>query len=741
MSVAADNPRKLVAHLSELRIIESDIVHALNSELDRLQRECKKKEAEIERLISAQSQLGSNLEISKRQNQDALEKVSALENEIAQLRESYGHVLNQIEGNTDLVEGLKKKFALTVQKIKADFEQEKNLLSSQFQNDRAKLESRTKTLDALQFKLAKIGSFSEDQSEQINALSKKLAEANSTISRLTGANHSLQSDNARFQESLSKSQLEIENAIARVVHATENAAQERQGRELAEKTASELRIKSDELFRQVGTLHSQLTEKDQQFKSFKTDSQITFDSMKRELLSAHSNKLQEEQSRHESHLLQLTQQLNEEKLNSAQLKSELGKKQATAETAEKEKIRAEQLLMESKNEFFELEQRLTLREHALQEERKSLQNDVLELKRTLEVLADENERLKIQLTENQTSAESRIKELQLRDEYREAKTASRESQIAIQEKQIRLYSHNLMQQKRSFLKDMQHLVEAITIASQILPSHDGQSKNESENALIENFEPTTVDAFHLKVRVEKLSTKSRQLDEFFRLNSRRLNELGQLMNSALREVSASIETDSGREQSEIEVLEKKLEDLHVENMRLKSDLTKAQFDIRTQEQENGALKESREATLATQERHIHLREMQLKQYTQAITEQKAEFLRHAKILADEVSSFSKMHPLKDYLRMTEFELSRAEVQLKSTPALSVDRKKFEKLFENLLEQKKFLIKVIGETEAKLASQSQQLLDLVRSPKLNSSPALPPPFLPKDGKVQGTRGLS
>lgn len=648
MSTAADNSRQLVAHLNELRSVKTDLVEALKGELERLQLNCRRKEAEIERLLSVQSKMSSSLELSNRQAKEYSEKVKTLEIELGQLREQYTHVLKQIEQYTELVQDLKKKFDLTIKTVEADFENKKALLSSQSVSERAEIENRDKALNVLQFQLAKIGNFSEDQAEQINYLSAKISEANETINRLEAANESLKADNLRLQDSLHK---------------------------------------SGELSEQVTDLQRDLSEKAQEFED---------------------------------------------------LKDELVRARASSHALEAEKSRTEQLLKSSRTEALEIEQRLELREAAIQSELNEKNTELTELKSQVERLASENDRLQIKMRESEAAADAELRELQLRIEYRASKISNREHQVALQEKQNRRYSFNLIQQKKTFLKDVKQLAEATFVAIQTLPlPEDSANSNKIQDDDSVNYS-SSVDTFNAKVQIDKLLAKRQALNEFFKEKEVKLKQLSQVLSSATNEIETSIENDADHEKSELEILDKKVEDLHVENMNLKADLAKAQFHVNTQARENEALNDSREAALAAHEKHIQLREMQLTQYTHAITEHKAEILLRAKLLADEVASFSKMHPLKDYLRMTEFELSRAEIQLKSTPSLSVDRQKYQKIFENLMEQKMFLTKVIAETESKLASQSQQLLELIRNPKISSSPSLPPPFLPRSSKPESSK---
>lgn len=141
--------------------------------------------------------------------------------------------------------------------------------------------------------------------------------------------------------------------------------------------------------------------------------------------------------------------------------------------------------------------------------------------------------------------------------------------------------------------------------------------------------------------------------------------------------------------------------------------------------------EKREGEMTTREQQIAAREHQLRHYAVAVTEQKAELVRQTKLLADEIQMAAKMHPLKDYLKVTEFELSKVDVQLKLTPTLSVDRARLEACVKQMSEQRDFLKNVVEASTKRLEEQAASIMALVKSPKLIATPPLPPKIWSKE----------
>jgi chromosome segregation ATPase len=141
--------------------------------------------------------------------------------------------------------------------------------------------------------------------------------------------------------------------------------------------------------------------------------------------------------------------------------------------------------------------------------------------------------------------------------------------------------------------------------------------------------------------------------------------------------------------------------------------------------EQGAQIESSERINESRSAEVAQREEQLRQYANFVTDQKAELVRQTRKLAEEIEMTGRMHPLRDYLEVTEFELSKIEVRLKVTPTLSMDRPRLEAQIVQLTEQRTFLRSVIEASSKRLAEQAAGILALVNSPSLGATPPIPP----------------
>jgi len=196
------------------------------------------------------------------------------------------------------------------------------------------------------------------------------------------------------------------------------------------------------------------------------------------------------------------------------------------------------------------------------------------------------------------------------------------------------------------------------------------------------------------------------------------------------EHAARLQTERTALNFEISELETKIEALMAENANLRIAMATRNSNVEAESRDFEIRSQHREKQIAAREKQASVREMQLRQYASSVTDQKTELIRQTKVLAEEIQMAAKMHPLKDYLQLTDFELSRAEVQLKLTPTISSDRAKLESYVKQMVEQRDFLRKVVQESEHKFADQANTILELIRSPKLAATPPPPPRFAPK-----------
>ncbi|MGE5087187.1 MAG: hypothetical protein ACM3MG_12850 [Bacillota bacterium] len=127
-------------------------------------------------------------------------------------------------------------------------------------------------------------------------------------------------------------------------------------------------------------------------------------------------------------------------------------------------------------------------------------------------------------------------------------------------------------------------------------------------------------------------------------------------------------------------------------------------------------------------RNFEEREKQLESYCSFINQEKAKQQKIIQELARQIHHAVTLHPLRDYLFVTEKELSRVEGELKKTPIISPHRSQLEKLVDQLIEQRDVIRDVLAKGEKNLSSHTEALDRLSRG---GLSVAAPPPPLSKN----------
>lgn len=376
--------------------------------------------------------------------------------------------------------------------------------------------------------------------------------------------------------------------------------------------------------------------------------------------------------------------------------------------------------------------------HGLQTELNEMRSDFERCQSEINVLNLELERARVSHKENLREANlihmNQIKEEKLKRQAESIEWASRlnEETRVLGESVSRIQTEKVAIERR---------LAEVTSESQATISNlksELEEQRKVARETNENLLKTSNLAEARQGRIDALNTEITKLraknDEAVEELNRVKTEAEEKLETVRAEMEARLEVERASHSMELSDLEKRLEEISMENANLKLALNAKASSLDSAQREFEIRCEHREKQIQQREKAQSIREMQLKQYANSITDQKAEFIRQTKLLAEEINSASKIHPLKDYLKMTEFELSRAEVQLKLTPTISSDRAKLESYFEKMVEQRNFLEKIVEESERKFASQAQQLLDLIRSPKMASTPPPPPIF---QGKTDST----
>ena len=95
-------------------------------------------------------------------------------------------------------------------------------------------------------------------------------------------------------------------------------------------------------------------------------------------------------------------------------------------------------------------------------------------------------------------------------------------------------------------------------------------------------------------------------------------------------------------------------------------------------------------------------------------------------LIKEIEAARAMHPLKDYLALTELELTKVEAQLIKTPTGAAERAELELCVGQLIDQRNFLKSTLERSLRQFEKQVQTLVKMFESENLSPLPPPPPP---------------
>ncbi len=121
------------------------------------------------------------------------------------------------------------------------------------------------------------------------------------------------------------------------------------------------------------------------------------------------------------------------------------------------------------------------------------------------------------------------------------------------------------------------------------------------------------------------------------------------------------------------------------------------------------------------------REKQFSQFVLTQNQDKSKYQRIVSQLAREIQQAITLHPLNDYLSVTEKEISRLELELKITPTLSGNRKSLENSIGMLIEQRDHMKLLISKSENYLLSKTSSLERILNSGLLTETPPMPPSY--------------
>lgn len=222
-----------------------------------------------------------------------------------------------------------------------------------------------------------------------------------------------------------------------------------------------------------------------------------------------------------------------------------------------------------------------------------------------------------------------------------------------------------------------------------------------------------------------------------------LKERNQLLESRVTELLEEVKTSQTKNQSEFEKIEAlchKLEEqkdgLIKRLKKVESESIQAKTLLSQIARERAEEAEEKEANHVLREQ-LQKRERRLRIYSENVRHQQVQLRQIADELNAEINSGRSLHPLKDYLELTEFELHKHELQLMKTPTLSEDRSKLEAAVTQLIEQRDFLKTVITSSEKEFSERRR----LLTSISMNEKDLITPPPPPRYSRSASTQEKS
>ncbi len=133
-----------------------------------------------------------------------------------------------------------------------------------------------------------------------------------------------------------------------------------------------------------------------------------------------------------------------------------------------------------------------------------------------------------------------------------------------------------------------------------------------------------------------------------------------------------------------------------------------------------------EALETEQKERLEIQESQLRGYAKLLSSIKADLVDSCQRFAQELRCAKSLHPLKDYLVLTEAEITRVENQLIMLPRGASGRPALEKTVKNLYDQRTFLQSLIEASQRELDAQAGLVAQLVDRNQLEIVVPPPPP---------------
>ena len=337
-------------------------------------------------------------------------------------------------------------------------------------------------------------------------------------------------------------------------------------------------------------------------------------------------------------------------------------------------------LKERANEVVSLKQALLSQNEKLQliEKQKSV---LIELENTIR---EQNQDLVIQLQKVSEENERKTRMLAIE--------APLKTKIIIEHEELRKKFFLSETKLRNALEKEASLVESLAKSRSEIASNLKEMRNLKESLI--------------QVEHEKQELKTALLHAK-KLNEEVLGQINQYEALSTEKVKKEVQAVQEKYQSQFATLKGELDQLKLEN-KMKAE----------------SIAKTKQIQQARQER--------LKTYAERVNQEKTTLASFTEGLKQEMTLAAKMNPVKDLLKLTEFELGKLEIELMKTPTSSPIRRNLEAGVDELVQQKRFLSGVLSDSENEWNQKIQKLIELSRDFRLETLPPLPPIEVGNDG---------
>lgn len=337
------------------------------------------------------------------------------------------------------------------------------------------------------------------------------------------------------------------------------------------------------------------------------------------------------------------------------------------------------------------------------------------------ILSEADQQVKAMMADHQ--AQLADLEKMLFDQEKDNEGLSVRLQESEQElKYIREEANESLAEKTALLGQVEGLQEKCTAQQEEMASLQNQLSVvfHERNSMTARFEQTQEDLRAANQRQKFINdVMADQTQEIDRLNSVNLQ-----MAKAYRE-----------KEKEILVLQERLQDGHVRVQEFELRLRQLEHEnhvLRTTQAANqaqyieqGERYNEMQAKFKAMNEQTENRERQYRFYLENLNRSKRDLREQGMRFIQELRAAKQMSPLHDFLKVTQREVSRVEIQLKRTPTVSSDRSRLEQCLTELIEQRDFLAESLEKTTQDIDKKIARLSEIIGGDTMAMTPPPPP----------------